>query len=310
MSGNLRNVALDYAKGFAILLIVLYHIYGYTCRGVGSIVNAFCYTVQLPIFFYISGMLIAMKSLHRIDLKIKARRLLVPFFCFYFIWCVINYNDIYNFIHDEFKGGYWFVIVLFEMMTICSLSSFLADRLKTDIVFTLIGSFIILTIYETLFPRDSIFNVLMSINLLWHYFPFFFLGLYHNHINNVLKFRFLIIYVLLFIILQYFYYTYSIRMFLPLCNLFSLLLFLTLFLNGFRPFEKTISKFGAYSMQIYLLHFFLVDIFCDFIPIVSNRYIEFFFYIFLSILFIYIILYVSDTIIRNKWVRLLLFGVK
>lgn len=306
---HVRDIVLDYAKGFATILIVLYHIYGYTDREVGSIVNSFCYTVQLPIFFFISGLLIGKNQTHDVNLKKKAIRLITPFLFFYTIWCIINYNNLTIFIHDEFKGGYWFTFVLFEMMTTLSLSHFFSKEFNISAIIVQIVLFLLLTLYIHM-TKGYIINSLLSLNLLWHYSPFFYLGIYNCIIKETFKIRFLFLYTPLLLITQYFFYISNNRFLIPICNFTSLFFFITLFKNGVRFFEQPISQIGKYSLHIYLLHFFFLYYFSKYIPLINNRYIEFTTYIVLSLVIISIIVTISQILMRNKWTRLVLFGIK
>lgn len=304
-----RDIALDYGKGFAIILIVLYHIYGYTNREVGSIVNSFCYIVQLPIFFYISGLLTNKKQSHNINLKKRAIRLLVPFIFFYTTWCIINYNNLHSFIQDEFKGGYWFTLVLFEMTAILSLSYYLSNKYNKNVIFVQISLFLLLTLYVYIIPKGNIINTILSINLLWHYSPFFYLGLYYSKFEIIIKPKYLFIYTISYFLSQYLFFISNNRLLTPFCNLLSLLLFITLFRNGYRLFEPYISYIGKYSIQIYLIHFFFLHYFAQFIPLISNRFTEFVVYIVLCFVLILVIIGLSKIIMRNKWARLIFFGI-
>lgn len=305
-----RNIVLDYAKGFAIILIVIYHTYGYCGQNVGSIVNSFCYTVQIPIFIYVSGLLSGKHQSQNINIKKKAIRLLVPFLFFYIIWCIININNLYDFIQDEFKGGYWFTLVLFEMMVMLSLSNYLSDKHNINVTYMQIVIFIILSLYVFFTPKGNIINTLLSINLLWHYSPFFYLGIYSYKLETFLKKKHIIIYGSIFLLSQYLFFFYDNRLLTPVCNLFSLLFFITLFNNGIRLFENTISYIGKYSLQIYLIHFFVLHYFAKYIPLLSSRFVEFFLYIVFSFVTIFFIIGLSKIVMRYKWVRLVCFGIK
>ena len=308
-SGKNRLVELDYARGFAIFLIVLYHTYAYTERSSHSIVYDFCHTVQLPMFFFISGVLIGKSRLHHINLKKKAQRLIIPFLFLYFTWCVINFNDIYNFLYDEFKGGYWFLLVLFEMMVISYISFRISDIFSFKLIYVFMGMLIILATYIFILPKSNLISLILSINLLWHYLPFYLSGFFYSSLKNLFRFKYLIVYVLLFVVFQYLLIEYNHRILIPLCNLSSLFLFVTLFFNGFRPLENFFSRLGNYSMQIYILHFFLLRFLADYIPIINNRMIEFFLFSLVSLVFIFIIIHISKVIMLNKWARLLFFGI-
>ena len=306
---NIRDVTLDYAKGFAILLIVLFHVYGYTGGYENSIVYSFCQNVQIVIFIFVSGVLIS-KSSKAIDIKSKAVRLLVPFISFYIIWGGIDYHNFTLFILDEFKYGYWFVLVLFEIMLIYAFLFYIAIKANLSPFLLHIVFLVLLSLYEFIFPRDSILNILICTNLVWHYYPFFILGIYSWKFDGLILLKYTPIYLFVFILSQYYYFTYSIRSVAPLCNLSSLLFFMSLFKNGILPLKKLVAKLGVFSMQIYLLHFILLSVIYQYIPLQDNCWIEFLIYLLLSVIIISFIVIVSHLIMRNKWARFFLFGIK
>ena len=168
----------------------------------------------------------------------------------------------------------------------------------------------VLATYKLIIPKNNLVSLIFSINLLWHYLPFYILGIFHSSLKTMFSYKYLLLYTLLFAIFQYLFMKYNHRVLIPLCNLSSLFLFVTLFFNGFMPLKKLFSKLGNYSMQVYILHFFLLKFLAEYIPIIYNRMIEFILFSFVSFLFIYITIRVSKVIMLNKWARLLFFGLK
>lgn len=305
---NKRDVSLDYAKGFAILLIVIFHIYGYTGRH-NSLVYSFCQNVQIVIFIFVSGVLLG-KSNKKISIYSKATRLLVPFVSFYIIWGIIDYHNLSLFLFDEFKYGYWFILVLFEIILIFVFLSYISSTAKISSLILHAFFFAILSLYEFFFPRNSILNILLCTNLVWHYYPFFLIGVYLWRINHLMVLKYTPAYFVIFILSQYCYFTYGMRSLAPVCNLFGLLFFMSFFMNRILPFKKTIAQFGVFSMQIYLLHFILLSFVYQYIPLQDNCWIEFLLYLVLSIIMIIFIMFISRIIMRNKWASFLLFGIK
>ena len=83
MVKNERINYLDIAKGIAILLVILGHIYS------ENPVKVWLYSFHLPLFFFISGCLLSLRSLDNIDtfkiIKSKAKKYIntVSKFCNY-----------------------------------------------------------------------------------------------------------------------------------------------------------------------------------------------------------------------------------
>lgn len=301
---TVRDSSLDYAKGFAINLIVIYHLYSFFDRNVGSLVYDFCHAIQLPIFFYISGFLVRTSiNNNRFQLRRKAVRLLLPFIMFYLIWGLIDKQNFVNFVFDEFKLGYWFVLVLFEMMICYTAIKSIKNSLYSHIVFM-----IALSLYEFLIPHDNLLNIFLCSNLLWHYYPFFLIGIYSDRIRKIMQLKYCVIFFLVFLTAFYLYITYRYKPLVPICNLASLFLFMTLFTNIKLPMKKYYCKVGVYSLQIYLVHFLIIHSICIYLPMTSNRLIEFAYYFVLANLIIILILYLSVFTLKYKWISLLLFG--
>lgn len=78
-----RRIELDYAKGFAILFLILSH------SGTGEKLGTWIFSFHMPIFFVICGMLQAMKHSDGIPFKNfgsflvrRSRQLVVPYLVF------------------------------------------------------------------------------------------------------------------------------------------------------------------------------------------------------------------------------------
>lgn len=310
---NNRNLTLDYARGVAITMILIYHFYGYLERAEDSVVYWAFHTMQLPVFVYISGML-AHSSIDRYGfvelLRNRAIRLLFPFFSFMLIWAVIKPDKFLPTLYDEFKGGYWFIFVLFEMMALLALGKRLATKYRQHSYVVNGALFGLLTLFVVLLPRDNMLSHYLSINLLWHYYPFFLMGYYSYRVQPLLALRWAPVYLVAWLLVQYLFFTTGRNVLTPLCNLFSLLLLMSLFFGGIRPFERIFSYVGVYSLQIYLVHFFLLRLLVPYLPIVGNRWLEFAFLLVLTSSIMAAAIAVSRLLMRNSLLGMLLFGIR
>ena len=312
---NSRNPTWDYARGIAIVMIVIHHLYPrFHVDSLGhpdSLVPTICYTCQLPVFMYISG-LFSRQSILRNGLTAlisnRAIRLLLPFFSFLLIWSIIKPDNAILVFTEDFKDGYWFTFVLFEMMTIIALAKYISNKTKLKTIYTLTAFYIILTIYQAIIPRSNLFNNLFSINLLWHYFPFFVIGYYSNRLEWIFQKKFTYVFALTYAISFYFFFKYDIRALTPICNLSSLLLLVTLFTHGVTPFKNIFAIIGTYSLQIYLLHFF-AKLFIKYINPIDNPYIEFVQNVILTALIVIICILISKLIMKSYTLGLFLFGI-
>ena len=308
-----RDLTLDYAKGFAIVLIVLGHLYFFTDRHVGSWVHTFCDTIQIPVFMYISGLL-AHRSIDRYGFRKlvanRAVRLLLPLLSFYIIKGIGLHSKFVNIPLSEYKHGLWFLIVLFEFMVSLSFVKRLSQmtRVPAPVINAIL--FGVVTVYLYVLPRGNIFNILFCINLYWHYYPFFMMGYYSYKLYKVMTWYYVPIYLIVFLVSLYCIHVRDMKIFVPIGNLSSLLLLITLFKNGCRPFEAFLAKLGVFSLQIYLLHFSILFIVLPYLPVIENRWLEFLVYFVVAFSFIMLSVGISKVLMRSRLLSLLLFGMK
>ena len=151
-----RDLTLDYAKGFAIVLIVLGHLYFFSYRYVGSWVHTVCDTIQIPVFMYISGLL-AHRSIDRYGFRKlvanRAVRLLLPLLSFYIIKSIATPSNFVDIPLAEYKHSLWFLIVLFEFMVSLSFIKRLSQKIRVPApVFNAI-LFGVVTLYLHVLPK-------------------------------------------------------------------------------------------------------------------------------------------------------------
>jgi fucose 4-O-acetylase-like acetyltransferase len=307
---NKRDTYLDYAKGFAIFLIVIYHIYRSANRDNGSVIHDICHVTQLPIFFYVSGLLYArsVRGGQNFRLVNKSIRLLLPFFSFYLIWGLIDTQNFLTFPKEEFKLGYWFVLVLFEIMLLYSSLCRISCNPYSPLPHVLF--YLLLTLYEVFVPKGNYVNMFFSINLLWHYYPFFLMGIYSDKIKFLMNKKYIIVYLTIFGIAFYYYFAQSKQVIASVCNVSSLLLLMTIFQHQVCPGKRIVTIMGRCSMQIYLLHFLVLKIIRPYIQVIENRWMEFIYFTLIAFAIIVFTVLISGLLEKNKWVALFLFGIK
>lgn len=308
-----RDLTLDYARGFAMVLIVLGHLYFYSGRWNGSWAYLICSTVHIPVFMYISGLL-AHRSIDRYGFRKlvanRAVRLLLPLFSFYILWSIYNPDNFIQIPIREYKRGFWFMIVLFEFMVSLSLIKRVSSITNIP-SYVLNASFYgLITLYLFLIPSGRQFNILFCVNLFWHFYPFFMLGYYSYKIYHFLKLYLSPVYLLMFAISLYCLQVYGMKWMAPIGNLSSLLFLISVFKNGIRPLEPFFVKLGIYSLQIYMIHFTLLFLVLRYLPIIDSRWLEFGIYLGVSILIIIVTIGIARILMMSSLVSLLLFGIK
>ena len=245
-SNSSRDITWDYARGVTIFMIVLHHFYARFYESPEGHADAFvsllCDACPLPIFMYVSG-LFAQNSINKYTLSSfvinKAIRLFLPFTSFLLIWFLIKPEKYPTILLDNFKDGYWFTFVLFEIMAVIACMNYLARRSENKTLCLSVLFFAIITIFKLLFPHENIINGLFSVNLLWHYIPFFIIGFFSHRLSFLFKTKNSPIYLLIFILSFAFYYQHQAASLIPMCNLSCLLFLITIFKNGIRPLRRT-----------------------------------------------------------------------
>ena len=123
-----RITYIDELKGFAILMVVIGHVFYFSFRIVGndytSPWSGLIYSFHMPLFAFLSGLFIKpVESLH--TLRKILERLGLPLIVVGSMYTLWRGRSLIDFILNDFKYGYWyflflllayFVITLFEMV--------------------------------------------------------------------------------------------------------------------------------------------------------------------------------------------------
>lgn len=309
-----RDITLDYLRGFAILSIVIGHLYFFSGRANTSILSSICNAIQIPLFIYVSALL-AKNSIIKYSFQdfIKKRviRLIIPFCSFYIIWQIIygiTIDNTISFFSDEFKRGFWFLLVLFELMLILAVNKFVSQKYNVNRAIIDFSIFVIINAYHFGAKNFDFVNKILSINLLWHYYPIFIIGLYSNNLKTLFNPRFSLVYLLTFCFAFYLMYIKNMHIMLAICNLSSLFFFVTIFNNGYKIMEPFFAKAGQFSLEIYLLHIIVFNVFRNYIPCIENQCLEAICYFITACIICFILIIVSSFLKKSKVINKLLFG--
>lgn len=172
-----RLVYIDILKGIAIILVVMGHMFVPYTDYLDSTVNQMIYSVHMPLFIFLSGFVFHLsQGKHSVRITIMKRilSLLLPFFCFSAVYCFANdisYSDML--LKNEMHNGYWFTLVLFEIILISIVIEILTKRIRggqngkvaVDLILNVVLILILLIIakielipepYKTLFSTDKV----------------------------------------------------------------------------------------------------------------------------------------------------------
>ena len=311
---NKRNVTYDYLRGFAMLSIVIGHLYFYSRRAEGSWVFNVCETMELPVFMYISGLL-AHVSVDRYGFRklimSKVVRLLFPLISFYIIWGLWDSFYWLGFWMKEHKNGYWFMLVLFELMVTLSFIKQLSFRFKVKTIYVNAVIYAIATIFSFMIPSGSWINCLFCVKLYWHYYPFFMMGYYSYKFNKLLVPQYAPVYLLLYLLVLIIFRDNLWKIVVNMvANLFSLSFLLSVFSTSFKPLKNVFATVGINSLQVYMLHFFLLFPLLKVLPVVENRWLEFLYYLVIASAIIFVTIAISKLLMKSSWLAMFLFGIR
>lgn len=200
MSGKvkLRNDYIDFIRGIAILLVILGHtISGSSKNFSNSIIHQIIWTIQMPLFFVISGFLTS--YLKEIDTVEKLKRYCIKRTISYlgpwFIWTLFIRNYLFSIrriltfpeIFWNMDSGYWFLVSLWMIAIIFGISEYLSYKIfksKKYIIVSYIGGMILLLIIGKIFGLNF-----LGIKLTVYYMLFYFLGYLYSEINFIFQNR-------------------------------------------------------------------------------------------------------------------------
>lgn len=256
-----RLTYVDVAKGIAMLLVVMHH-----CGGSLDLGMTVLTMIDVPLFFLCSGYL-AYKKRHdyTIEFKKKTKGILIPFIlALLFVSLVRWKNPLWIFTNDITKSGYWFLEALWIVFL---LYWFIAGVCRNKLAYFGSAACIELALLAAAKFSPAIVDNLFCFSSLARYFPCFMTGIYLRQYVSVTDFNHKLIGSLLVIIsaIGFLYPFDSGNVTFIACILAYSASAALLFLFIIRDeaalpafVHSQLMLFGKYSLNIYIIHFFLV----------------------------------------------------
>jgi fucose 4-O-acetylase-like acetyltransferase len=182
-----RNEHLDILRGLAILLVAIGHtVQARSADPDANLIFRAIYIFHMPLFFYISGMVYALKPITQTakgfssGIGRKAEQLLLPFFC----WHLVNYlvSDSSRTLTEHFwllykapDYGLWFLWVLFGVYLITDFGKVICT--KTKIPYWIICSVLAVGLYHINLHFHG-----LGVGLMAKHLPFFVAGIFHRQV--------------------------------------------------------------------------------------------------------------------------------
>ncbi len=330
---------IDALRGFTMILVV----WGHVMRGMGiggynTVLGSIFLSFRMPMFFFISGY-IAYKGLEKWNLSLykqlirkKAFVQIIPALFFFTLFTICQHKS-FNVIQNGW-GGYWFTFVLFEMFCLyftVSLISKYTNPLVLDIsmvFFSLLG-----VIWLAISKRNGMFDALLTMENLAKYFQFFTLGILLRKYNKqflsfissdyvragiILAFIICLvisidkIYTINNHVLHQFIHDEVVR-YLGLLTVFIFFFSKKDFFNKSNNFNNSLLFIGRRTLDIYLLHYFLVPQMPWLTKYLNSSdvvLLQFFVSIIISLMVVGLCLLISEIIRSSKTLAYCCFGAK
>lgn len=262
---------IDAIRGFAMLLVLVHHILVivlYSTDSVGKGSYSTFYHVHMPLFAFVSGLLYKVPITTQ-KLVGKIKRLLIPFMFWGVLYTFYAGLDILGFILSPYKYGYWYLLVLaylYVFMPLIILPKSMTKRTNGILLYFIILPLVYAIINKAsgYLPHDA-FRVLCVTPLMQTIIPFG-MGMivtYFGVLNKVLdkKIAGVAMALTYVTLMAWVYYSrnLSIRLLGFNVGVWAWLYCFRYFQVGGRYINKTLQIIGQYSLQIYVLHYFILD---------------------------------------------------
>lgn len=344
---------IDALRGFTMILVVFAHIETFTLNipPNSTLLSSVFISFRMPLFFFISGFLTYKystcigggKSLIRNSLK-KIRIQLIPTAIIGLIYTYTICNgNVYAFLNNTSKYGYWFTIVLLQMFLIYYIICYVTRKqtinknfkpLLITMIVTAIFIYILLSPIKR-FPELDYWCGITSFTYTCNYFIYFIFGIissiYKVQLQKALNNQYITATIIItFLYLVYIQFTITAHNSYIVEKLFARVIPIVLGISGillvFNYFKtnqeyftkeaklgKVLQYIGKRTLDIYLLHYFFLPVIPsigNYIKDKPNMIIEFFVGVTLSIAVIGVCLIVSNILRTSKFLGFYLFGAK
>lgn len=289
---NKRMEYIDAMRGFAILIVLIIHIfhygYGLTYTNMESMptFNIIFGRFYMPLFFFISGFVCSNRLQMNISAEVKDlvlkkfSTLLVSPLVFLSLYVLLTHRDFAASICDDMKAGYWFTFTLFTFLLIYKISATILSKweagINNDIILCLIAIILycigsIYRYFQLQYAPIPILSILGCIHL--RYYVFFCLGrIIRRRLGNFLNLMdskysmaICIVTITIFFIMSRIFpiHNYNTLTFIPqgILYIFIIFTFFNKHKDGFVTHTKGgkwLQYIGRHTLEIYFLHFFFL----------------------------------------------------
>ena len=315
-----------------------------------TFISSLFISFRMPLFFFISGYIscnvnkVWDKTLYIRNIVKKIRIQLIPTFFFGLLFTYLfSKGDIFSFINNYHKYGYWFTFCLLGMFIILYLNNLIIcvcvkNKKNKKIAISLFTIAILLFVFKygyDVSPRIRSIADIFCFHQVCMYFPFFIIGyiasLFKESFNDFLdNQKIQVVIFTLFCITFYFQYTlptyvyeanyalliyrmmsYILVGFLGICIVYNFFRKNSAFFSKQTKVGTTLQKIGVRTLDVYMIHYFFLskvnlgglDKFLR-----SNIILELFIGALLSVIIVYCCIFVANLLRISKNLSYYLFG--
>ena len=336
VNGSQRIGYIDALRGFTMFLVVLMHV-ATVCWGIvgkGISIHDYLHQVRMPLFFFISGFVLYKEGVEwntqhivRFFKKKIPVQLLGPFI-FFAVFLHLNGISLAEGLMDKYKSGYWFTLVLLEFFVIYAAVRFCVRNRWYKVILLVIGCVLYYCCWPDMTTRHHTLDnlcLLLSVNQ-WRFFIFFVIGtLVRAHYATIE--RWLASKWLLAVCITFYLLVNALSDVLPvkeiplrgLLSFTGLVIVFAFFHNKQDVFSqttrigRTMQYVGRRTLDIYLIHFFLIPKNLSFITVFTDHpmpIIEATVSSLIALLIMTASLLISNIIRLSPWLARWLFGAK
>lgn len=274
---NNRIDYIDRMKGFAIFLVVMGHVLGFSFRQPDAVAGRWISSFHMPLFMFLSGLVASSGIVAPYwsfgKLAKKLRGLLLPLFvfglCYTFTFSKDILSGMVGFAKSPAKNGYWYLMTLAMFyLSLCLYRLNVKDKWYVNVAmaFVIWGGYFVL--WKNFAQTKDYFCILNCGN----FYPFFMLGVFatkYGLLERLKKANWLfsvciVAYALLFCVEMPVYCLLSLNkhIFLPFCMVVVVAYLFVARHGKTSRIEQILEAVGKRTLDVYVLHYFFVSKIC------------------------------------------------
>ena len=305
---------IDRIKGFAILCVIMGHYVFYALDQKG-IISEIIGSFQMPLFMFMSGYVISsVPSLKKCCKKVITFMLPMLFIGSMYVWA--SGGTMSAWIQTPFKYGYWYLYVLSIFYVLLFLMGKIGRGGMKKAIFA-VGIFILLCVINYFVPKT--WNDIFSLWMLKLYWPFFISAFFVRQMNFLpllIKNNYIYSISLIGYFVGFVLYINDHPHLFHLNAFFFIAVVVYIFMITERHDNiatKTLSYFGRHTLEIYILHFFIIHLTClgmvgKWFVETRNVFLEVILGIVYSVTVAYICILIGKVLHLSNFVNNIVFG--